>query len=183
MQGPTEDLKGTEEYYSLKLPAKTDRIKGVTAIILKDSPQQSTLPTIKRIQGKNWIGLEITDTIGKTTKVYINELADGRLMHLNSWINADGYDTDAYIFVDSPDKQFIAYGSALRKNGRSIFSSLSKLNFLSVKSDNTTEISINGQPRIRATYSPEKRPARISVNGNTTDVSYHDGVYLLRTKR
>lgn len=183
MQGPTEDLKGTEEYYSLKLPAKTDRIKGVTAIILKDSPQQSTLPTIKRIQGKDWIGLEITDTIGKTTKVYINELADGRLMHLNSWINADGYDTDAYIFVDSPDKQFIAYGSALRKNGRSIFSSLSKLNFLSVKSDNTTEISINGQPRIRATYSPEKRPARISVNGNTTDVSYHDGVYLLRTKR
>ena len=35
VEAPTEDLKGTETYYSFHLPAKVDRVKGLTAIILR----------------------------------------------------------------------------------------------------------------------------------------------------
>ena len=47
---------------------------------------------------KNWIGLRIRNK-GKITDIYINQLADGRLMHSNSWIEADGWSTDAYMFI------------------------------------------------------------------------------------
>ena len=36
IEAPTEDLKGTEKYYSFHLPAEVNRVKGLTAIILKD---------------------------------------------------------------------------------------------------------------------------------------------------
>lgn len=95
---PTEDLKATETYYSLHLPGKFNQIKGLTAVILKDSITQKDLPIMERREGKDWIGLRIVYK-GKVTDLYINQLADGRLMHSNSWIEADGWTTDAYMFA------------------------------------------------------------------------------------
>ena len=150
-QGPTEDLKGTEEYWSLHLPATTDRVKAVNAIILKDTPDQKDLPKIERRDGKDWIGLRITHK-GKVTDLYINQLADGRLMHLNSWINADGWNTDAYMFAVSypeggnpqkPSEIFIGHGSSLRYGSEPYFSSLSKLNVIK----NSKGVTVNGQPK------------------------------------
>ncbi len=46
------------------------------------------------------IGLRIRHK-GKVTDLYINQLADGRLMHSNSWIMPDGWMTDAYMFAVS----------------------------------------------------------------------------------
>ena len=179
-QGPTENLNGTEDYYALQLPGTFDRIKGVTAIILKDTPDQKDLPQIRRRQGENWIGLEIIGRDGKVTNVYINQLADGRLMHLNSWINADGYDTDAYVLVTSPDKTFIGYGSALRKDGKSIFSSLSKLNFLAETTGNDLKMQVCGQPRINATYTPASKAKSAIVNGKS--VKSESGKYKIKIK-
>ncbi len=181
-RGPTEDLKDEEEYYALQLPGTYDRIKGVTAIILKDTPDQKELPEIRRRQGENWIGLEITGRDGKVTNVYINQLADGRLMHLNSWINADGYDTDAYVLVTSSDKTFIGYGSALRKDGRSIFSSLSKLNFLAETDGSALKMQVCGQPRINATFKPAFKPKNIAVNGKKANLTAKDGAYKIKIK-
>ena len=54
----------TGEYYSFKLPGITDRVKAVTAIILKDNARQKELPKIERHEGKDWIGLSVTDKAG-----------------------------------------------------------------------------------------------------------------------
>lgn len=151
-QGPTEDLKGTEDYYSFRLPGATDRVKAVTAIILKDSPRQKTMPQIERREGRDWIGLRITDG-DRVTDVYINQLADGRLMHLNSWIDADGWTTDAYMLAVTyrkgadpakPERMFIGYGSSLRRDTDVYYSSLSKLNVVAGPSGVTAD----GQPRM-----------------------------------
>lgn len=137
---PTEDLKATETYYSLHLPGKFNQIKGLTAVILKDSITQKDLPIMERREGKDWIGLRIVYK-GKVTDLYINQLADGRLMHSNSWIEADGWTTDAYMFAvtyaegtDPAETKdiFMAYGSALRRNDVSYFASMSKLFFISL---------------------------------------------------
>lgn len=157
-KGPKEDLSGEEEYYSFHLPGDTDRVKGLTAIILKDSPSDRNLPIIERREGKDWIGLRIKKE-GKITDLYINQLADGRLMHQNSWINADGWDTDAYMLAVTyteggdaidPDEIFIGHGSSLKRGNDVRFSSLSKLNVIQ-KGD---EIYTTGQPK--ASYKIKK---------------------------
>lgn len=138
MEGPKEDLSGTEQYYSLKLPATTDRVKGVNVILLKDSVGQKTLPATERREGKNWIGVR-TKSKGKVTDLYINQLADGRLMHLNSWIEADGWKTDAYMLAvtypegGDPEKDgevCIVYGSSLKRSDKVYHSSYSKQNLV-----------------------------------------------------
>ncbi len=138
LEGPTGYLQGTEEYYSLHLPKVTDRVKAVNAIILKDTPDQKDLPKMTRIEGKDWIGVRSVLN-GKVTDLYINQLADGRLMHLNSWIDADGWTTDAYMLAVTYDEGAdpakssdvaLIHGSALKKNGKNYHSSLSKTNLV-----------------------------------------------------
>lgn len=151
---PTEDLKGTEEYWSLHLPGTTDRVKGVTAIILGDPKAVN----ITRREGKDWIGLRIEQG-GKATDVYINQLADGRLMHLNSWIEADGWSTDAYMLVaaDGGRDLGIIHGSSLRREGKPVFSSLSKLNVLAGEAGTARQrVTAGGQPRMRFTLGGKK---------------------------
>jgi len=133
VDAPSEDGKG-ERYLSFKLPSITNQVKAVMAIILEDKPGQKELPVITRRQGENWIGLRI-EYKDKITDLYINQLADGRLMHLNSWITADGWNTDAYMLGVSyqkgadtthPDETFICYGSTLRRDKKVYYSSFTK---------------------------------------------------------
>ena len=143
IDAPTESLDGTEQYWSLHLPKVTDRVKGVTAIILKDSPDQKTLPKMTRIEGKNWIGVRSVFN-GKVTDLYINQLADGRLMHLNSWIEADGWTTDAYMLAVTYDEGkdpakssevVIIHGGSLKRDDHIYHSSRSKVNVVGKVSD------------------------------------------------
>ena len=71
------------------------------------------------------------------TDLYINQLADGRLMHLNSWIDADGWTTDAYMLAVNYDEGTdpaksseitIIHGSSLRRDGKICHSSFAKQN-------------------------------------------------------
>lgn len=128
--------KETETYYSIVAPEKANRMKAVTALILKDSPEDRNLPVIERINGRNQIGVRITCN-GTTTEVYVNERADGRLMHLNSVEELGGFQTDAYLLAftrpegsaatpDNLSRCFIAYGSFVRQGGKSLFESQSK---------------------------------------------------------
>ena len=75
---------------------------------------------MEKREGKDWIGLRVRRG-GKVTDMYINQQADGRLMHNNSWIEADGWTTDAYMFTVTYDEGadpstagdiFVCYGSA-----------------------------------------------------------------------
>lgn len=177
---PTEDLTGTDKYYGFCLPEKEDRVKGVTAIILKDTVGQQA-PNIERREGSGWIGLRVErgDSI---TDVYINQLADGRLMHLNSWIQPDGWDTDAYMFAitypanakPTPENSsiFLCYGSALRRGSESWFASQSKLNVMKTQGANP-EMLITGQPHGIA-YFGMKKPKSLDLPIKHT-TAYADG--------
>ena len=190
-QGPTENLNGTEKYYSLHLPATTDMVKAVTVVILKDSPDDKQLPAIERREGKDWIGLRICykDSI---TDLYINQLADGRLMHSNSWIEADGWTTDAYMTAvtykkgtDPADAHdfFICYGSALRRGDTDYFSSLAKLYVIQKTTDGKPSFCIEGQSHVNATFRSATQPASVTVNGKPTAVTYHQyGMNIKYTK-
>lgn len=188
IEAPDETLKSTEQYYSLKLPQQVDRVKGVTAIILKDSVAQKSLPVIERREGKDWIGLRINDR-GRVTDLYINQLADGRLMHLNSWIEADGWTTDAYMLAVSYDEGsdpaqsgdlFIGHGSALRRGDDVRFSSLAKLNVVSRHDGDSMRLLVDGQPRVNIGIKPVGRCRSLTVNGENYPVKLTDN--LLRIK-
>ncbi|MCM1066862.1 MAG: heparinase II/III family protein [Muribaculaceae bacterium] len=174
-QGPTEDLSGTEEYWSFIMPQTTDRVKAVTAVILKDTPDQKELPAIERREGKDWIGLRVTYK-GKVTDIYINQLADGRLMHLNSWIEADGWNTDAYMLaVSYPEgaaakdskEMFIGHGSSLRRGDDVYFNSLSKLNVIASEEQGKVDVQAAGQPRMN--FALRSTARRASLNGASAD--------------
>jgi hypothetical protein len=104
----------------------------------------------------------VTDK-GRVTDIYINQLADGRLMHLNSWIEADGWNTDAYLLAvsypegsDPADARdiFIGHGSILRHGSDLRFSSLAKLSIIAGEKNGKTDIRATGQPRMNFNYRP-----------------------------
>lgn len=186
VETPSEDLKGKDSYYAFHLPGKTDRVKAVNAIIIKEGPDDKALPVMERREGKDWIGLRIRNR-GRVTDLYINQLADGRLMHNNSWIEADGWSTDAYMWcVTYPEgaepadakELFICYGSALRRGTQSNFSSQSKLFVLSQPTDDGRGVRLlmEGQPRMRAEFGMRSKPASLEVNGQRETVNYKNGI-------
>lgn len=173
-EGPKEDLSGNEEYWSFHMPQTADRVKGVTAIMLKDSPDQKELPVIERREGKDWIGLRVTSK-GRVTDLYINQLADGRLMHMNSWIEADGWTTDAYMFAvcypegSDPSQAgeiFIGHGSSLRRGDDVRFASLAKLNVIAKEDGGKLDLQAAGQPRMRFSY--KSQAPKVILNGQPT---------------
>ena len=158
----------------------------MTAVILKDTPSQKELPAIERREGKDWIGLRVTYK-GKVTDIYINQLADGRLMHLNSWITADGWNTDAYMLavtypegadMSKPSEVFIGHGSALRRDGDVYFSSLSKLNVIAKSAGKHLDLQVGGQPRINMKY--KAAPSTMSVNGKKSAVKNDGGMVKVK---
>lgn len=58
VEAPTEDLKEQKRIIHF-IAGKVDRVKGLTAIILKETPDQKDLPYMERREGKDWIGLRI----------------------------------------------------------------------------------------------------------------------------
>lgn len=188
IKAPREDLKEDEEYYSFHLPGITDKVKGVTAVILKDSPDDKNLPKIERREGKDWIGLRMTRN-GKVTDLYINQLADGRLMHLNSWIDADGWTTDAYMMAVSypeggdaanPEEMFICYGSSVRRDQQPYFSSLSKLNVIAKPDGKKLNIAVSGQPKMN--FQIKGNPASLKVNGKSMGVNRDGNMIKIKVK-
>lgn len=178
-KAPSEDLKGETPYYSVKYPIESNKIKGLTAIVLKETEKES-MPKIEKIAGKDWIGIRVHNK-GKITDLIINQLADGSLMHSNSWIYAEGWETDAYMLaVSYPEGEtaekaseiVISYGSALRRNGISYFGSLSKLFVVQKMNDTKTEIIIEGQPLINASFYSLNKPKELILNGKQESVFY-----------
>lgn len=188
VEAPEEGLKDTETYYSFHLPSEVNRVKGLTTIILKDTPEDKELPEMEKREGKDWIGLRVRNK-GKVTDIYINQLADGRLMHSNSWIEADGWTTDAYMFAVSYEEGteptqskelFICYGSSLRRGTDSYFSSLSKLFVIQKEENKQMNLWIDGQPKMTARFKSGKRPLAVVVNGKKLPVVYEDSVIKVK---
>lgn len=145
---------------------------------------------MERTEGKDWIGLKVRRN-GKVTDIYINQLADGRLMHSNSWITADGWTTDAYMFAVTYDEgtdpakaseMFVCYGSALRRGEVSYYSSLSKLFVMQRREGKKLDLRVEGQPHIRAAFRQPSCPAELEVNGQRQKAVYENGNVILKSK-
>lgn len=128
----------TETYYAVIDPAKKQRTKFITAIILKDSPVSKDYPQVSRLGGDDLLGVRIEHR-GKMTDVYLNERADGHIMHRNSCQEIHGWETDAYLLAFSypsgtdvaPEnilECFVGYGSYLRQKETILLDSFIKEN-------------------------------------------------------
>jgi oligo-alginate lyase len=195
-------------YYVLSPPEKTDRTKFVNAIILLDETNKavttftgssgasgaagrSNLPVIEKFEGTNYLGLRITQN-GQVTEVYLNLLADGRLMHRNANATIQGWETDAYLtaltFPEGANRQdvtqmtsfFVSNGSYLRRNGTPLLSSLSKVFMVATKTGNQLNVQVQGQPLIEASLGFDK-VGTLRVNDKAMAPKYDRDKRLLIT--
>lgn len=129
-----EDPKAKQSYFGFQPSGRSDREKFVVAI----QPVEPGKPSsrVERIEGVDWIGVRITGA-ERTTEIYLNLLADGRIRHRNANAVLGGFQTDAYLFAVSwpagaapggaPDQFFVADGSYIRKGDVVLLDSLSKV--------------------------------------------------------
>ena len=185
------DAKTKLTYYAISPPEPSRQTKFINAIILlndRNKPVETfvgssgasgaaaraNLPVIERLEGNNYIGVRITQE-GKTTDVYFNLLADGRLMHRNSNNTINGWETDAYIMaVTYPEKQsatpantteyFISNGSYLRKDDKIILHSLSKVFMHAKTAGGAAEVILQGQPLMHVNLQLKDKPSRLLLN-------------------
>lgn len=177
----------TEMYFRIEYPKEVKQTKFMTAVILKDSVNDVNIPLIERLHNETMNGVKITQN-GKVTEIYLNLLADGSIMHLNSVNSFSGWETDAYMLgvtypqgskqVSPSDVEdyFIGYGSFLRKAGIPVFSSLSKLYMTATKFGNSLDMVLQGQPLIRANFSVGQKPEKFTLNHNPQIVSFNKGI-------
>lgn len=166
-------------YFAIAPAGKSRQTKFITALIL--NPEQP--PQIERLEAKNMIGVRIRQN-GATTDVYLNLLADGRLRHLNSNLIVNGWGTDAYLLAvtfpdgadisdpDSASRYFMAQGSYLRRDGKLVFDSLSKVFATWSQGAGAMEVLLQGQPVINARIRSLRQPAGVRVNNRAMDTTY-----------
>lgn len=175
-------------YWSFSHFQDTDRTKFVTAIILKNELNKDNLPKIERFDGKDFLGVRITQN-GETTEVYFNLLADGRIKHRNSVISMNGWDTDAYLmaltFKEGADRSksenikrlFMGHGSYLRKGEKAVIHALSK--YFTVVDFEKMKIQFQGQPVVKLQLAAERNPGSVILNGEKQKAEYHPETKML----
>jgi oligo-alginate lyase len=194
------DPKTKIPYYSFS-PAETSRQeKFITAIILLDdeskaveglvgssgatAPSSRTnIPKVEKLRGNDFVGVRITQN-GEVTDVYYNLLADGRLMHRNSNATINGWETDAYIMavsyregsdagnLNNINRYFVSNGSYIRKDGKVVLHSLSKVFMDAEVSDNNPKVVLQGHPIINAKLRLERMPQQLLLNNNRVKANY-----------
>jgi oligo-alginate lyase len=174
----------TEVPYAVFMPTELmRRTKFITAIMpVPEGDWQA--PKIERLQTVDMIGLRITQH-GKVTELWLNLLADGRIKHRNSTLVYDGWETDAYMIVqtwpggadrndpDTAEKLMIINGSYLRRDGKLVLDSLSKLYLCATKQQNALDVQVQGQPVINALLRAPKKPVKVHLNGQPVDPTYN----------
>lgn len=78
------------------------------------------------------------------------------------------------------EERFIAYGSALRWEGNTYFSSLSKLFVIQHNDNEVLDVKIEDQSHINLMLGNLKRPKKLFVNGKQTQVKYEKGGLNIR---
>lgn len=173
-----------QPYWSISHFQETNRTKFITAITLKDDQNKDKLPIIERFDGKDFLGVKITQN-GETTLIYLNLLADGRIKHRNSLNIMNGWDTDAYLmaltFPEGTDttnpknikRLFISDGSYLRRNGTPLIHALSKFFTIIDFDGDNRNMQFQGQDEARVSMFFEKNQKSVIVNGKKVEVDYN----------
>ena len=174
----------TEVPYAVFMPTELmRRTKFFTAIVpVQEGDWQP--PKIERLQTLDMKGLRITQR-GKVTELWLNLLADGRIKHRNSTLVYDGWETDAYMIVqtwpegadrkdpDTAKRLMVINGSYLRRDGKLVLDSLSKLYLCASQAGDTLDVQLQGQPVINALLRAPEEPARVTLNGHSADPTYN----------
>jgi hypothetical protein len=172
-----------ENYYAIAAPEKMRQTKWITAVILADE-QDSNLPVIEKIEGRDMIGVKLTQN-GMVTKVYLNLQADGKMMGRNSNNSFDGWETDAYLTAVSypvngqnniagVNRYFIANGSYLRKDGAAVLNSIAKVFMVADVKPGKLDVQLQGQPIMEAELYAPGKPKQVSLNGRLYSPAYTD---------
>ena len=130
---------------------------------------------------------------GEITDVYLNVNADGRRMHVNTNNILGGWDTDAYLLAitrpasapeaapENVTRCFVACGSYLRKSGRVVFSSLTKVD-AALRPGRTPEVVMRSRETVDAEIIASERTQSVIVNGASVPARF-DGKRRLATIR
>ena len=145
---------------------------------------------IERLQDNDAIGVRVGD--GRmVTDVYLNLRADGRKMLRNSCNMIDGWEPDAYLFAvtrpkgaktDDPDsvvRYFVACGSYLRKDGKVVLDSLSKV-YAVFAPGKKTQVHLEGQPVANVRFRTATKPDTVVLNGRSVGVLYDEAAHCIR---
>ena len=178
-------------YYSFVVPEQSRRTKFITAVLLVSETNQASLPQLERLEGTNFIGVRVRQG-GTTTDVYLNLLADGRIMHRNANLKVNGWETDAYLtaitFPDGSDmtdpdaasRYFIAQGSYLRREGKVVLDSLSKVFLVADRTASGLKVLLQGQPVINAYLRSARQPETLVVNRANREALYDAATKMLK---
>jgi hypothetical protein len=184
-KGLEDHRPDTEVTYLAFTPEQPARdAKFITAVFPLEPGSEEPDVQVERLNANEAIGVRLSD--GKMlTDVYLNLRADGRKMHRNSCNVIDGWDTDAYIFAvtrpkdadendpDSVVRYFVACGSYLRKNGKVVLDSLSKVDAVFVPG-RQTQVQLEGQPVTNVFLRAATKPDAVVLNGRNAKVLYDE---------
>lgn len=174
-------------------PGEQRRVKFVTAIVPLDGPDDEG-PAIERFETKDVNGVRITRE-GRVTEIWLNLLADGRIRHRNANLVHDGWETDAYLTVitrrasgsaadtDAIERLMVIDGSYLRREGKIVLDSLSKVYLVARRSSDGFDVKLDGQPVINAWLRSAAKPARLVVDGEEAPVEYDAARSLFVVRR
>jgi len=177
-------------YLAFVPEGKTRESKFVTAILPLQAGSETPVVQIEPLKQNDAIGVQVSEA-DTVTDVYLNLQADGRKMHRNSCNVIDGWDTDAYLFAvtrpkeadkndpDSVTRYFVACGSYLRRNGKVVLDSLSKVDAVFVPG-RQTQVWLEGQPVTNVLFRVAAEPDTVVLNGKSVPVRYDETAHGIR---
>ncbi len=179
-------------YFAIQAQEDAQDTKFVTAIIPMEN--EGSTPHIERIHSSEMIGARIHE-YGMVTDVYLNLRADGRRMHRNSNKSFFGWETDAYLVAvtrpedsdendpDSVMRYFVACGSYLRKDGKIILDSLSKVYAAFTTGKPGMDVTLQGQPLMEVSLRVPQKPLSVKLNCQSVDVDYSEATESITLSR
>jgi len=177
-------------YLAFSPEAAARQNKFVTAVLPLGPGDKEPTVHIERLRDNEAIGVRLSEA-EVVTEVYLNLRADGRTMHRNSCNVIDGWETDAYLFAvtrpkrvktDDPDavvRYFVACGSYLRKDGRAVLDSLSKV-YAVFTPGKKTQVHLEGQPVTNVRLRTATKPDLVVLNGENVGVLYDETAHCIR---
>lgn len=182
-----------QAYWSISHFEETARTKFITGIILKNDQNKDELPQIERFDGKDFLGVRITQN-GETTEVFFNLLADGSIKHRNSVINMNGWETDAYLMaltfkegtgrskIEDVNDLFIAHGSYVRHDGQVLMHALSKYTAEIENFGESPKMIFEGQRGVCLSVYNKNSGKAILLNNSRVDGDYDSKLKLTKIK-